>query len=419
MKNAATTRQNFPESGLFKICPESGLLDAGGRDLRFALQELLFPSASQNGASITYLPSSAGLAANSRAVGIRTKICPKGPADLCPGSRRLIDMHIFKRNRRRIGLASVLGVGLVALGSAGTGMRAYGEGVDLCANKAAVEKALGQTLDAGTPASLGPILPDIAGQEACIFKPAANAKKNASSVTLILSKTSGPKVYGFSLRDAKTDANIADFLLPGTNRTAFFVGQDNGTKLTDYIDGYGLAVSLPKVTLWIEQTDADGDGDNKDRLLKLAAQLVEGPYAKGIPVCDVAGPLATAVFPEFTKSGKVTSIKDYKPKVTKEGCSFQRADDRDSEVTITTSKPGDFTKVLAAVGFANNGTRLVEFDGGGRSGFVRRKPKNDLATIAVNDTTVLDVQLDPPAKGALGKSKARDIAVALAPLLAK
>jgi hypothetical protein len=328
-------------------------------------------------------------------------------------------MHIFKQNRRRIGLASVLGVGLVGLGSVGTSMRAYGEGVDLCANKAAVEKVLGQPLDAGTPASLGPILPDITGQEACIFKPAASAKKNASSVTLILSKTSGSKVYGFSLRDAKTTANVGDFVLPGTTKAAFFVGQDNGTNLTDYIDGYGVAVSLPKVTLWVEQTDADGDGDNKDRLLNLAAQLVQGPYAKGVPICDVAGALATAVFPEFTKSGKVTAIKDYQPKVTKEGCSWQRPDDRDSKLTITTSKPADFTKVLAAAGLANDGTKLVEFDAGGRSGFVRRNPKNDLATIAVNDTTVLDVQLDPPAKGPLGKSKARTIAIALAPQLAK
>jgi hypothetical protein len=328
-------------------------------------------------------------------------------------------MHIFKQHRRRIGLVSVLVVGLVALGSVGTGMQAYGEGVDLCANKAAVEKALGQPLDAGTPASLGPILPDITGQEACIFKPAANAKKNAPSVTLILSKTSGPKVYGFTLRDAKTTANIADFLLPGTARKAFLVGQDERSDLVTFFDGYGVAISLPKATLWIEQTDADGDDDSRDRLLKLATQLVQRPYAKSVPSCDVAEKLANAVFPEFTKSGKVTSIKDYDLNITRKGCSWQRPDDRDSKLTITTSKPGDFAAVLAFAGLANDGTKLVEFDAGGRSGFVRRKPKNDLATIAVNDTTVLDVQLDPPAKGALGKSKARDLAVALAPLLAK
>jgi hypothetical protein len=41
------------------------------------------------------------------------------------------------------------------------------------------------------------------------------------------------------------------------------------------------------------------------------------------------------------------------------------------------------------------------------------------ATVAVNDTTVLVVQLNTPGKSKLLKSKARDIALALAPLLAE
>jgi hypothetical protein len=332
----------------------------------------------------------------------------------------LIDMHIFKQNRRRIGLALFLGAGLVGIGSMGTTTRAYGEGVDLCTNKAAVEKALGQPLDAGTPASLGPILPDITGQEACIFKPAANAKKNASSVTLILSKTSGPKVFGSFLNDALSTAGSAEFVLPGTDRKAFFVGQETpfSSVLSKYVDGYGVAVSLSKVTLWVEQVDADGDDDNKTRLLQLATQLVQGPYAKGNPPCDEARKFANAVFPEFTRSGTIISGKEFKPKVEKEGCSWRREENRDSLVTVTTSKAGDFKKVLAAAGSINDGKKFAEFDANGRAAFISRGSR-DLATVAVNETNVLVVQLNTPGKGKLLKSKSRNIALALAPLLAE
>lgn len=323
-------------------------------------------------------------------------------------------------HRRHIVATSVAGIALVVLGSPGGVPSAFGQDTSVCANKAVIEKAFGQALSEGVPKSLGGVAPDTLSEDVCIYDPPANAPKG-ESVWVIRKKTSGPKVFERFLTDAKGGSGISDLVLAGTDKRAFLIGQDVTitSKVARYIDRYGVVVALPKVTLWVEQTDADGDDDNMKRLVQLATQLVQGPYLKGNPPCEEAQALANAVFPEFTRPGKLSSGKMFTPKVEKNGCSWSREDDRDSSVTVTTSKAGDYKKVLAVgAGPRPDPQKFIEFDASGRPAFITRA-KRDLATVSVNDTTILTIQLNTPGKGPLLKSKARDIALAVAPLFAK